>query len=98
MSSPKRHLSLQRKKPITRLVNFHLTSKSMQLKLYSLFKCRFTWLMSSSKLQSCLELCQFVQVFLKTGLQNIKRVPFRLARVFHSWLSSEQEWHITQDT
>jgi hypothetical protein len=47
--------------------------------------------MSSSKLQSCLELCRFVQAFLKPCLQNRKRVPFRLARVCHSWLSSEQD-------
>jgi hypothetical protein len=29
-------------------------------------------------------LCWFVQAFLKPGLQNRKRVPFRLAMVFHS--------------
>jgi hypothetical protein len=46
--------------------------------------------MNSSKLQSCIELCRFIEAFLKPGLQNRKRVPFRLARVFHSWLSSEQ--------
>jgi hypothetical protein len=46
---------------------------------------------SSSKLQSCLELCWFVQAFLKPGLQNRNHVPFRLARVFHSWFSSEQD-------
>jgi hypothetical protein len=38
MSSPKRHQSLLRKKPITRLVNFYLTSESVQLKSYSLDK------------------------------------------------------------
>jgi hypothetical protein len=47
--------------------------------------------MCSSKLQSCLEFCWFIQAFLKLGLQNRKCVPFRLARVFHSWLSSEQD-------
>jgi hypothetical protein len=47
--------------------------------------------MSSSKLQSCLELCWFVQTFLKLGLQNRKRMPFGLARVFHSWFSSERD-------
>jgi hypothetical protein len=36
MSSPKCHQSFSRKKPITRLVNFHLTSKSVQLKPWSL--------------------------------------------------------------
>jgi hypothetical protein len=36
--------------------------------------------MSSSKLQSCLELCQFVQLFLKPVLQNRKHVPFKLRR------------------
>jgi hypothetical protein len=36
MSSPKRHQSLSRKKSIARLVNFHLTSKSVQLQSYSL--------------------------------------------------------------
>jgi hypothetical protein len=36
MSSPKHHLSLPRKTPIARLVNCLLTSKSMQLKSYSL--------------------------------------------------------------
>jgi hypothetical protein len=36
MSSPKYHQSLLRKKPIARLVNFHLTSESVQLKPYSL--------------------------------------------------------------
>jgi hypothetical protein len=30
-------------------------------------------------------------VFLKLGLQNRKCVPFGLARVFHSWFSSEQD-------
>jgi hypothetical protein len=49
------------------------------------------WLMRSSKLQSCLELCRFVQVFLKSVLQNRKCMPFGLARVFHSWLSSEYD-------
>jgi hypothetical protein len=39
--------------------------------------------MSSYKLQSCLELCRFVQAFLKPGLQNRKRMPFRLVTVFH---------------
>jgi hypothetical protein len=47
--------------------------------------------MSSSKLQSCLKLCRFIQTFLKPGLQNRKRVPFGLARVFHSRLSSEHD-------
>jgi hypothetical protein len=36
MSSSKHHQSLSRKKPIARLVNFPLTSESMQLKSYSL--------------------------------------------------------------
>jgi hypothetical protein len=36
MSSPNHHQSLPRKKPIARLVHFHLTSESVQLKLYSL--------------------------------------------------------------
>jgi hypothetical protein len=36
MSSPKHHQSLPRKKPIARLVNFHLTSESVQLESYSL--------------------------------------------------------------
>jgi hypothetical protein len=36
MSSPKRHQSLPRKKPIAWLVSFTLTSESMQLKSYSL--------------------------------------------------------------
>jgi hypothetical protein len=36
MSSPKRHQFLLRKKPIVRLVNFYLTSESVQLKPYSL--------------------------------------------------------------
>jgi hypothetical protein len=30
-------------------------------------------------------------MFLKLGLQNRKCMPFRLARVFHSGLSSEQD-------
>jgi hypothetical protein len=47
--------------------------------------------MSSSNLQSCLELCRFVQEFLKPGLQNRKRMPFGLAMVFHSCLPSEQD-------
>jgi hypothetical protein len=47
--------------------------------------------MSSSKLQSCLELCRFIQSFFKPGLKNRKRVPFGLAMVFHSWLSSEHD-------
>jgi hypothetical protein len=46
-----------------------------------LFKGPFVWWMSPSKLQSCLELCQFVHVFLKPGLQNRKRMPFGLACV-----------------
>jgi hypothetical protein len=29
-------------------------------------------------------LCRFIQAFLKPVLQNRKRVPFGLARVFHS--------------
>jgi hypothetical protein len=36
MSSPKRHQFLSRKKSIARLVNFHLTSEFVQLKLYFL--------------------------------------------------------------
>jgi hypothetical protein len=36
MSSPKCHQSLLRKKLIAWLVNFHLTSESVQLKSYSL--------------------------------------------------------------
>jgi hypothetical protein len=36
MSSPKRHQSLPKKKPITWLVNFLLTSESMQSKPHSL--------------------------------------------------------------
>jgi hypothetical protein len=47
--------------------------------------------MRSSKLQSCLELCRFVQMFLKTGLQNRMCVTFGLAKVFRSWLSSEHD-------
>jgi hypothetical protein len=34
----------------------------------------FDWLMSSSKLQYCLELCWFVQVFLKLELQDRKHI------------------------
>jgi hypothetical protein len=40
MSSPKCHQSLSRKKPIARLVNFHLTSEFVQLKSYSLGEAR----------------------------------------------------------
>jgi hypothetical protein len=35
--------------------------------------------MSSSKLQSCLVLCWFIQAFLKLVLQNRKRVPYRIS-------------------
>jgi hypothetical protein len=45
--------------------------------------------MSSSKLQSCLELCWFIQAFLKPLLQNRKLMPFILAMVFHSWPSEQ---------
>jgi hypothetical protein len=47
--------------------------------------------MTSSKLQSCLELCWFIQAFLKPVLQNRKHVSFGLAKVFHSLLSSEHD-------
>jgi hypothetical protein len=45
-----------------------------------LIEDRFTWLMCSSKLQSCLELCQFTQVFLKPELQNRKCVPYWISK------------------
>jgi hypothetical protein len=45
--------------------------------------------MSSSNLQACLELCQFIHAFLKPILQNRRCLSFELAKVFHSWLSSE---------
>jgi hypothetical protein len=47
--------------------------------------------MSSSKFQCCHELCHFIQAFVKLVLQNRKHMPFGLARVFHSLLSSEQD-------
>jgi hypothetical protein len=35
----------------------------------------FDWLMSPSKLQSCLKLCQFAQSFLSPELQDRKHIP-----------------------
>jgi hypothetical protein len=45
-----------------------------------LIEGRFAWLMSSSKLQYCLELCQFAHVFLKPELQNRKRMPYQISK------------------
>jgi hypothetical protein len=50
--------------------------------------------MSSSQLQSCLELCQFVQAFLKPVLQSRKRMPYWISKgvQFMTFLlSSEQD-------
>jgi hypothetical protein len=95
MSSPKRHLSLWRKKTDHEVgelsLDFWVYAIEDVLHGWILFKGWFSWLMSSSKLKSCLELCQFVQAFLNPGLQNRKCVPFELARVFHLWLSSEHD-------
>jgi hypothetical protein len=41
MSSPKRHLPCQERKPIAKLVNFLLTSEFVQLKPYSLGEAYF---------------------------------------------------------
>jgi hypothetical protein len=37
---------------------------------------RYEWLMSSSKLQPCLELCQFAQALLKIELQGGNAFPY----------------------
>jgi hypothetical protein len=90
-SSPKRHLSLPAKKTDHKVCKhslyFRVRAIAAVLIGWSLFEGQFAWLKSSCKLQSCLELCWFIQPFLKPGLENRKRVPFRLARVFHSWFS-----------
>jgi hypothetical protein len=94
-SPPKCHHSLPWKKTdllVGKLsLDFWVHAIEVVLLGWSILEGRFAWLMMSSKLQSCLELCQFIQAFLKPGLQNRKHAPFRLARVFNSWPSSEQD-------
>jgi hypothetical protein len=50
--------------------------------------------MSSSKLQSCLELCRFVHAFLKPELQNIKHVPFGLGCFIHDFLLNRMAYYL----
>jgi hypothetical protein len=40
-------------------------------------------LMSPSKLQSCFELCQFAQAFLKPKLQDGKHIPHRISKTYY---------------
>jgi hypothetical protein len=56
-----------------------------------LIEGRFTWLMSSSKLQSFLELCRFTRAFLKPKIQIESACLIGLAKGFHTWSSSEQD-------
>jgi hypothetical protein len=59
---------------------------------------RYEWLMSSSKLQPCLELCQFAQALLKTELQGEKCISLLALARGSNYDILLDGWRITRDT
>jgi hypothetical protein len=83
------------RKPIARLVNFLLTSESVQLQSYSLGKAYLkVGLLGWSALLNCdlsLNCANSSRHFSSQYCKIESSCLIRLAMVFHSWLSSEQD-------
>jgi hypothetical protein len=94
MSSPKRHLPCQERRSIARLMNFLLTSKFVQSMSYSLGEAYLKvslpgwWVLLNCNLD--LNCASSSRHFSSQNckIESVWRI--KLAKVFHSWLSSEQ--------